>query len=49
LTKQKLSFKEVPVFLILIFIYPYFITLIYSQSYFKEMIGVGGEWLRVSI
>lgn len=48
LTKQKLSLGDVPVFLILIFIYPYFITLIYSQSYFKEMIGVGGEWLRVS-
>lgn len=48
LTKQKLGFRELPIFLILIFIYPYFITLIYSQGYFKEMIGVGGEWLRVS-
>ena len=40
LTKQKIDFVDIPVLLILMFIYPYFITLIYSQSYFKEMIGV---------
>ena len=34
--------------LILIFIYPYFITFTYSQGYFKEMIGVRGSWRRVS-
>jgi cellulose synthase/poly-beta-1,6-N-acetylglucosamine synthase-like glycosyltransferase len=49
LTKQKLQLRDIPVFLILIFIYPYFITLIYSQSYFKEMLGVKGKWLRVSM
>lgn len=49
LTKQNLKIRDVPILLILIFIYPYFITLIYSQSYFKEMLGVRGKWLRVSI
>ena len=49
LTKQKIDFVDIPVLLILMFIYPYFITLIYSQSYFKEMIGVKGKWLRVSM
>jgi len=49
LTKQKLALSDVPILLILMFIYPYFITLIYSQSYFKEMLGVKGEWLRVSM
>lgn len=49
LTKQKLALRDVPILLMLMFIYPYFITLIYSQSYFKEMLGVKGKWLRVSI
>ena len=49
LTKQKLVLSDIPILLILMFIYPYFITLIYSQSYFKEMLGVRGKWLRVSI
>jgi cellulose synthase/poly-beta-1,6-N-acetylglucosamine synthase-like glycosyltransferase len=34
--------------LMLIFIYPYFITLTYSQGYLKEMIGVRVKWRRVS-
>ena len=33
---------------ILIFIYPFFISFTYSQSYFKEIIGVGEKWRRVS-
>ena len=49
LTKQKLVLSDIPILLMLMFIYPYFITLIYSQSYFKEMLGVKGKWLRVSI
>ena len=49
LTKQKLALSDIPILLILMFIYPYFITLIYSQSYFKEMLGVKGKWLRVSM
>ena len=49
LTKQKLALSDIPILLILMFIYPYFITLIYSQSYFKEMLGVRGKWLRVSM
>jgi cellulose synthase/poly-beta-1,6-N-acetylglucosamine synthase-like glycosyltransferase len=49
LTKRKISLGDVPILLMLMFIYPYFITLIYSQSYFKEMLGVKGKWLRVSM
>jgi hypothetical protein len=40
--------KDLFALLVLIFIYPYFITYTYSQSYFKEMIGVRTKWLRVS-
>ncbi len=44
--KPKLS-DFVPL-LILIFIYPYFISFIYSQGYFKEIFGVKAKWRRVS-
>lgn len=40
---------DLPVLVMLIFIYPYFITFTYSQSYFKEMLGLRAKWVRVSI
>jgi cellulose synthase/poly-beta-1,6-N-acetylglucosamine synthase-like glycosyltransferase len=46
--KYSLNWKDFFPLLILIFIYPYFITFTYSQGYFKEMIGVRGSWRRVS-
>ncbi|MFA5931300.1 MAG: glycosyltransferase family 2 protein [archaeon] len=44
----KLTLKDFFPLLMLIFIYPYFITFTYSQSYFKEIIGVEEKWRRVS-
>ncbi|MEI7960962.1 MAG: glycosyltransferase family 2 protein [archaeon] len=40
--------RDLPALVMLIFIYPYFVTFTYSQSYFKEMFGVRARWLRVS-
>jgi len=46
--KYKLKLGDVVPLLILIFIYPYFISVVYAQGYFKEIIGVKAKWRRVS-
>lgn len=46
--KRYPKFSELPVLLMLIFIYPYFVTFTYSQSYFREIFGTGSKWVRVS-
>jgi hypothetical protein len=46
--KFKLKGSDVLALLILIFIYPYFISFTYSQGYIKEILGVGEKWRRVS-
>lgn len=46
--KKSPSLRDIPILVMLIFIYPYFITFTYSQSYFKEMFGVRAKWVRVS-
>jgi cellulose synthase/poly-beta-1,6-N-acetylglucosamine synthase-like glycosyltransferase len=46
--KYKITLAYLPALLILIFIYPYFITFTYAQSYFKEILGVSEGWQRVS-
>ena len=46
--KYKLKLDELLAFVILIFIYPYFVSFTYSQGYFKEIFGVGEAWRRVS-
>jgi len=40
--------SDFPILAMLIFIYPYFTTFTYLQSYFKEMFGVRTKWVRVS-
>ncbi len=47
-TKKYPRISDLPVLIILIFIYPYLITLMYARGYFKEMIGVKAKWVRVS-
>ncbi|MCX6804062.1 MAG: glycosyltransferase family 2 protein [Candidatus Diapherotrites archaeon] len=42
------SIRDLPILVMLIFIYPYFTIFIYSQGYFKEMLGVRAKWVRVS-
>ena len=44
----KLKKEDILPLITLIFIYPYFITFTYSQGYFKEILGVGEKWRRVS-
>ncbi len=44
----KLKKEDILPLITLIFIYPYFITFTYSQGYFKEVLGVGEKWRRVS-
>jgi cellulose synthase/poly-beta-1,6-N-acetylglucosamine synthase-like glycosyltransferase len=46
--KQWPSLKELPVVVMLIFIYPFFISFIYASAYFKEMFGVRAKWLRAT-
>jgi len=46
--KYKPKLSDFAPLLILIFIYPYFISIIYSQGYFKEIFGVKAKWRRVS-
>ncbi len=46
--KKTPSLFDLPVLLVLIFIYPYFITVVYAQGYFKEVFGVRAKWVRVS-
>lgn len=46
--KRYPKFSDLPVLLMLIFIYPYLVTFTYTQGYFKEFIGVSGKWVRVS-
>jgi hypothetical protein len=46
--KQYPSLKDLPVVAMLILIYPFFISFIYTRSYFREMFGVRAKWLRVS-
>jgi cellulose synthase/poly-beta-1,6-N-acetylglucosamine synthase-like glycosyltransferase len=47
-TKKMPSLSDLPILLMLIFIYPYFLTFTYSQAYLKELIGVRAKWQRVS-
>lgn len=46
--KYRLKLDDILPLAILILIYPYFITVTYSQSYFKEIFGVDEKWRRVS-
>ncbi len=43
------NIKDIVVILINILLYPLFITIVYGQSFFKELLGVGAKWERVSI
>jgi poly-beta-1,6-N-acetyl-D-glucosamine synthase len=49
LIKYKVTKTDVLAILINILLYPMFITIVYAQSYVKEMLGVGAKWERVSI
>lgn len=46
--KYKPSFSDILVILINILLYPFFITLVYGQGFFKELFGVRAKWVRVS-
>jgi poly-beta-1,6-N-acetyl-D-glucosamine synthase len=48
LIRYKPTKRDVFVILINILLYPMFITIVYVQSYLKEMFGVGAKWERVS-
>jgi len=45
----KLKWSDILPLLVLILIYPYFISFTYSQGYLKEVFGVGEKWRRVSM
>lgn len=44
----KPSFFDLGVILINILLYPFFITFVYGQGFFKELLGVRAKWVRVS-
>ncbi len=42
------TISDIGVILINILLYPFFITVIYGQGFFKELFGVRAKWVRVS-
>ncbi|MDD4251412.1 MAG: glycosyltransferase family 2 protein, partial [Candidatus ainarchaeum sp.] len=44
----KPDFFDIIVILINILLYPFFITIVYGQGFFKELFGVRAKWVRVS-
>lgn len=42
------TFSDIGVILINILLYPFFITFVYGQGFFKELFGVRAKWVRVS-
>lgn len=44
----KPSFSDIGVILINILLYPFFVTIVYGQGFFKELLGVRAKWVRVS-
>jgi len=43
------SLGDIIAILINILLYPFFITFVYGQGYFKELFGVRAKWVRVSM